>query len=121
MKVQDMIRSTPLEILAFLRGRMPVYHDSNVFFRDIHYGVRAWAELQGERLSYPAGELLAREFTDVMERKGIFVRIDGQTWVIRHEEYKTPRRETAPPKPAAPARPAAAAPAAANPAPAAGA
>lgn len=121
MKMQDMIRTTPLEILAFLRGRMAVYHDSNVFFRDIHYGIRAYAEAQGERMSYPAGEALAREFTDAMERKGIFIRIDGQTWVVRHEEYRTPRRETTPAKPAAPARPAAAPAAPPAPAPASGA
>lgn len=111
MKLQDIIRNSPQDILRFLRDRMPVIHASNVFFRDIQYGIRAFAQANGERVDYAAGEAFAREFAEVMERKGIFTRIDRQTWVLRHEEYRTPRREPAA-KPAAPARPAAAAPAA---------
>jgi hypothetical protein len=110
---RNLITDNALDVLGFLRTRMALYHLSNVFFRDLQYGIRAFLQGRGIRVGYTEGEVLAAEFVEVMERKKIFKRIDHQTWVVEHEEFRTPQRPQAA-KPA-PARPA---PAPAPPAPA---
>lgn len=91
-------------VLKDLKTRFTVYHQSNIFFRDIQYGIQAMLREQGIRVSYVEGERLAREFVDRMEQEKIFVARDRQTWALHYPEFKTPKVEKqAPAAAAAPA------------------
>ncbi len=101
------------EVLAFLKSRFPLYHRSNVFFRDIQYGIQVFLERRGIRARYPESEAIAREFALALEREGVFVPIDRQSWALNYPEFRTPvtkpapAAKPAPPAPAAPRPPAA--------------
>jgi hypothetical protein len=84
-------------VLKDLSNRFKVFHQSNIFFRDIQYGIQAMLREQGMKVSYVEAERLASEFVRRMEQEKIFVGIDRQTWTLRYPEFKTPKVE----KPAA--------------------
>ena len=98
------------EVLAFLKSRFPLYHQSNVFFRDIQYGIQLFLERKGIRVGYPESEQIANDFISTLEREGVLVAIDRQSWTLKYPEFRTP-----PSKPAPAARPVSSAPAAARP------
>ncbi|HTY58600.1 MAG TPA: hypothetical protein VMF59_07260 [Bacteroidota bacterium] len=92
------------EVLAFLKTRFPLYHRSNVFFRDIQYGIMLFLERNGIRAGYPESESIAHQFVAALVRDGILVAIDGQSWALNYPEYRTPVTKAPPAaKPAAPA------------------
>lgn len=90
------------EFLTFLKSKYHLYHLSNVFFRDIHYGVMAYLEYKGMKQRYSVAEEIARKVIESLEAKGILRRISKTAWMLNYPEFKKP-----PVKPAAPARPAA--------------
>jgi len=117
MKNVDHILNDDIEVLTFLKDRYPLYHLSNIFFRDIQYGIQMLFERRGARISYTEAEQQAREFVERLEKKKIFVPIDRQSWALYYEEFKTRPSKPAPAaKAAVPAKPAASAPAAPRPA-----
>ncbi|MBP1655289.1 MAG: hypothetical protein H6Q28_1845 [Bacteroidetes bacterium] len=81
-------------VLKGLKTRFQVYHQSNIFFRDIQYGIQAMLLEQGVRVSYAEAE-------QRMEQEKIFVARDRQTWALSYPEFKTPKVEKAPPAAAA--------------------
>lgn len=115
MKTRQNSRQAPRgrEVLAFLKSRSPVYHDSNVFFRDIQYGIQAMLREKGSRVRYPEAERLAGDVIEDLERANVLVRLDRQTWRVNEPGYRTPPvKKPAPPgaaaapagKPATPAQ-----------------
>ncbi len=76
-------------VLLYLRSRYPMYHMSNVFFRDVQYGLRAMLQEHGESIGYQEAERVARSFIERMEREKIFRRIDGQSWTVDYPEFRT--------------------------------
>lgn len=98
------------EVLAFLKSRFPLYHQSNVFFRDIQYGIQLFLERKGIKATYPESERIAHEFASTLEREGVLIAIDRQSWALNYPEFRTPPSKRVPA-----ARPAAPAPAVARP------
>lgn len=112
MKALDYVLNNDIEVVRFLKGRYPLYHLSNVFFRDVQYGIQTLLERKGLGAGYSEAEKIARAFVGQLEKKKILRPIDRQTWVLHYEEYRKPAV-----KPAAPAaRPAPSAAAASRPA-----
>lgn len=102
MKENELVRQHSKEVLHFLKGRYPLFHLSNVFFRDLHYGVREYLETQGIKLGYAAGEGVARDFIKELEAEKILVPVDPQTWTLNYPEFRTPQvKAPEAPKPAA--------------------
>lgn len=101
----------------FLKSRFPLYHQSNIFFRDIQYGIQLFLERKGIKAGYPESEQIAHGFISALEREGVLIAIDRQSWALMYPEFRTPSSKPAPAaRPAAPAA-AVALPAAAKPAP----
>ncbi|MBM2846134.1 MAG: hypothetical protein HW407_1446 [Bacteroidetes bacterium] len=118
MKELDYVLNNEREVLTFLKSKYPLYHLSNVFFRDIQYGIQVFLIRKKMEIGYSDAEKIAREFVAQLEKKKILSPIDKQTWVLQYPEFKKPI--TAPAlaaKPAPAARPTS--PAAALPRPAA--
>lgn len=90
MKSLDDILQHRTEILEFLKQRYPLYHLSNVFFRDIQYGIRTWLERRGEKMSYTEAEEVARAFVQALEKEKILTPIDRQSWVLQYPPFKKP-------------------------------
>jgi hypothetical protein len=88
------------DVLAFLKTRFPLYDKSNIFFRDIQYGIQVFLGRKGIKAGYPESEKIAREFASLMEREGVFVAIDRQSWALHYPEFRTPPSKPAPAAPA---------------------
>ncbi len=89
------------EFLKFLKSKFTLIHLSNLFFRDLHFGVMAYLDTNNVKLGYLESESLARSVASAFEQAKIFKKIDANTWVLNYPEFKL-----TPAKPAAPARPA---------------
>lgn len=97
------------EVLEFLKRRYPLYHLSNVFLRDVQFGIQAMLAEGGRRVGYREAERLARGLVGRLEREGVLRPIDRQTWVLHYEPFrKAPVKPAATEKPAARTAPAAA-------------
>jgi len=95
------------DFLKFLKTKFHLYHLSNVFFRDIHYGVMSYLDLNNLKYRYTKAEDLTRDIIRSLEDAGILKKVDNQAWVLVYPEFKKPMvKPAAPPKPAAAPKPA---------------
>jgi hypothetical protein len=85
------------DVLQYLKGRFPMFHQSNVFFRDIQYGIQLLLKEQGSDVNYASAERHARDFTSALEKDGVLVPVDPQTWVLNYPPFKTPVVKTSGP------------------------
>ena len=94
------------DVLDFLRTRFPVFHRSNLFLRDVQYGIQAMFVQKGVRVSYADAEEIAGAFVEKLEKDKILVPIDRQSWVVHYPDYRTPVRKKAEAPAAVPGKPA---------------
>ncbi|GJQ20608.1 MAG: hypothetical protein HBSIN02_09630 [Bacteroidia bacterium] len=99
-----LLRESKKELLNFLKARYSLYHLSNVFFRDIQYGVSAFLEWKSRKPRYSEAEALAQRLVADWVAEGILEMISTQAFVLKYPEFKKPST-----KPAVPAKPAPAA------------
>ncbi|MEX0736546.1 MAG: hypothetical protein WD182_03830 [Bacteroidota bacterium] len=96
------------EVWILLKSKYKLFHLSNVFFRDLHFGVMSYLQVKGVRHRYADAEQLTRQWIEALEKSGLLKRIDGDAYMLNNPEFKKPAV-----KPAVAAKPAAPKPAAA--------
>ena len=105
-KFTPIITSDLKQFLAFMKERYHLYHASNAFFRDFHFGVMTFLEADRVRLSYTATEDIAREVISALESQAILSKIDDRSWLLNYPEYrKEPKKAEPAAKPAAQPKP----------------
>ena len=126
----DVFIDYPYELFSFMREtHKPVFHNSNVFLRDVQYAIQDYYEdRHGVTIRNDAAEVLAREVAKAYEQKGIFRKVNPQGYLLNYPELLTTKEggtkggiwggtaAPLPPPAAAPKAPAAAAPKPAAPA-----
>jgi hypothetical protein len=75
--------------LNFLKSIIPVFHKSNVFFRDIQYGVQKYLLLKGLKVSNEQAEVLAAILIKELVEENIFFPLNAMTWVVNYPPYTT--------------------------------
>ncbi len=94
MNIKELVASNKVDFLNFMKSKFRLIHNSNVFFRDLHFGLMAYlVEKEGRKVSYTKGETLALELSMELEREGIFNKIDHQSWKLNYPEFILPRVE----------------------------
>jgi hypothetical protein len=96
-----LLQESRKELLSFLKSKYALYHLSNVFFRDLQYGIAAFLDWKMQKPRYSEAEELARQLVDTWVSEGILKTIGNQAYVLNYPEFRKP-----PVKPAAPAKPA---------------
>jgi hypothetical protein len=86
----NMLLDTNENFLTFLRTRAQLFHLSNVFFRDFHYGIMAYGESKGRKTSYGKAEELATELVSILEHADILRPIKPGSWMLNYPEFKKP-------------------------------
>jgi len=76
-----------IEFLHFMRKRSPLYHLSNVFFRDLHFAVIEFLKTKSVRVGQTEAEQVAREVALHFEKKNMFKKLDAQTWMLNYADY----------------------------------
>lgn len=87
MKQLLTVTNNQFEFLHFLKAKYPVYHLSNIFFRDLHYGVMEFLTMKNQKSTYTNSELVAREVAKYFEKKNIFKKINKQSWVLIYPDF----------------------------------
>ena len=92
MNEVEYIVNNKAEFLKYLKSKFPLIHESNVFFRDLHYGLMSYVEENlGKKLRYLDGERLADGIAVEFEKQGIFKKMDNRTWLLNYREFALPR------------------------------
>jgi len=86
-KKSQFILGNQVEFLQFMRSRAPLFHLSNVFLRDLHFTVIEFLKKKGMNVRQTEAELVAREIGLQFERKNIFRKLNGNTWVLLYPEF----------------------------------
>lgn len=81
------ITNNKIEFLHFLKKMFPIYHMSNLFFRDVHYGVLNFLEFKKIKITYGESEKIAIEVIKFYEKLNIFKKIDNNTWMLKYPEF----------------------------------
>lgn len=90
------------DFMLYLKSRYSLFHLSNVFFRDLHYGIMSYLETKRIKLGYGQAEQLAKRLIQELERSSVLKPIKSGSWMLNYSEFRKP-----PAKPEAPAKPAA--------------
>ena len=93
MKVRERVLGRPEEVLTALRSRLPIFHKSTLFFRDVQFGLQAILAAENARITNRDAEALARAFVETLEKGKLLLPIDHQTWMVNNPEFLTPTRK----------------------------
>lgn len=85
----DQLKNDQTIFLNFLKAKFPMFHNSNFFFRDFHYGIKKFFEKKGIIISYEKSEALAKELAMYFESQGIFIRTNSLGWKINYPDFIT--------------------------------
>jgi hypothetical protein len=102
MKPAEAVLNNDQEVLKYLKSRFPVFHLSNIFFRDIQFGIQSYLQVQELKVSSLLAADIARQFVAKLEREKILRPVDRQTWMVNFEEFRIPIVKPAPAGPKAP-------------------
>ena len=86
-KYLELLKSEDLSLLEFLKAKFPVFHNSNIFYRDFQYGIRSFLEKKEIEISYSEAGELAAQMALYFEEKGIFKRVNSMGWKINFPEF----------------------------------
>ena len=81
-------------VLRFMKSQSQLFHLSNVFFRDFHYGIMAYGKSLATTISYGKAENLASEVISSLEKKGILRPIKPGSWMLIYPEFRKPSTKT---------------------------
>jgi hypothetical protein len=89
----DELVGNQTQLLKYLKEKFVLLHHSNIFFRDLHFGVMAYLAEHGKKLAYNDAEAVARDVAGRLEQAGILKKIDHQSWLLNYPEFALPRVE----------------------------
>ena len=79
--LQELKRNETI-FLKFMQERYPIYTNSNIFLRDLQFGIQTFFERKDIKVKYPVAEELAFNFASYLEEKNDLQRLDDQTWKV---------------------------------------
>ena len=85
-----MVKNKELEFLMhndmlffnYLKERYPIFNNSNIFLRDIQYGIKSFFEKRDIKLSYSQVDILSTSIIQLFEDKNIFQQLTKNTWKV---------------------------------------
>ncbi len=80
------------ELFDFMRANdFPVYHASNIFYRDLQYAIRDYVRVhEGKDVGTRESDALAKAFVKDLEAKGVMKPFSHNTWILDDAEYLLP-------------------------------
>jgi hypothetical protein len=83
------------ELLDFMREHgFPVFHLSNIFYRDFQYGVRDFLRArEGVDVGARKADEIAAQVIADMESRRILQPHSRNTWILHHERYRLARKK----------------------------
>src|ERR1041384_4384 len=87
----DIFIDYPYELFSYMREiHKPVFHNSNVFLRDLQYSIQDYFEdKEGKTIRSDQAQKLAEEVARAYEQKGIFRKVNPQGFMLNFPELVT--------------------------------
>lgn len=85
----ELLKTENEKLLRFLKAKFPMFHNSNFFYRDLQYGIRSFMEKKEIKVTYNQAGVLANAFSNDLVDKGIFIKINNQSWKLNYPEFTT--------------------------------
>jgi hypothetical protein len=85
----ETLKSEQQIFLNYLKAKFPIFHNSNFFFRDLHFGIKSYFEKKGIDLSYSVSEQIAKKYSEHLEAERFFIKITDNTWRVEFPEFVT--------------------------------
>ncbi len=76
------------EVMNFLKTNYPLYNASNLFLRDVQFGLIEYFRRKHMTLRNRDAEAVARGFIDHLKKGRLVSQIDQQTWTLHYPEFK---------------------------------
>ena len=88
MPNSDIFIDYPYELFSYMREiHKPVFHNSNVFLRDVQYSIQDYFEdKEGKTIRDADAVRMAEEVARAYERKGIFRKVNPQGFTLNFPE-----------------------------------
>ncbi|MEP7234225.1 MAG: hypothetical protein ABI778_02905 [Ignavibacteriota bacterium] len=88
MPSSDIFIDYPYELFSYMREtHKPVFHNSNVFLRDVQYSIQDYFEdRQGQTIKDAEAVRMAQEVARAFESKGIFKKVNPQGFTLNFPE-----------------------------------
>lgn len=87
-RVEDINKNKEV-FLNYLKTKFPLFHNSNFFFRDFHYGVKYYLDEKQMPTNYQDAELIARQISSQLENDGVLVKVNEIAWKVNYPEFTT--------------------------------
>jgi hypothetical protein len=80
------------ELFTYMKHEgYPVFHMSNIFLRDIQYGIRDYYRSTYRKdIGTRKSDAMAKDFIADLESKGVLLRSNINTWILQMPEFLNP-------------------------------
>ncbi len=85
----ELIKNDYKVFLGFLKVKFPLFHNSNVFFRDLQFGIMSYLVRKGIKINNAQAESIAERMITFFEGEKIFTKIDKHSWRLNYPEFVT--------------------------------
>ena len=75
--------------LNYLKAKFPLFHNSNLFFRDFQYGIMGFLETKGITITIEVADELSKLLSDYYINQGVFIKTSKQGWRVNYPEFTT--------------------------------
>lgn len=80
--------------LNYFKSVFPVFHNSNIFFRDFQNAIRKFIQMKGNQVTYAEAEALANKFASELEKDGTLTKVNFIGWRLNYPLFKTGAPQT---------------------------
>ncbi len=81
-KLLNQLLSNQQEFFRFMKEKYPIFFNSNIFLRDIQYGVYTYFDMKGNKLKYFDAENIAVKFMENLENENKLIKLSHNTWKV---------------------------------------
>lgn len=74
------LKANKVSLFYYMKEKFPVFTNSNIFLRDIEYGIKGYYEKKDIKMSFRNMSLVAAEFVEFLESSGDLTPICRNTW-----------------------------------------
>jgi hypothetical protein len=91
---EDILVDDPDVLLGYMRQtKRPVFHNSNLFFRDIQYAIKDYFEDRlGVTIKPEEAQRIAKDVTKSFERQGVLKQVNSNGYLLIYPDLVTPKQ-----------------------------
>lgn len=88
-ETQQLLVNEKSVLLNYFKSRFPLFHNSNIFFRDMQFVIQSFLELRKVHLTYSEYESITSDFLAQLENEGKVIKVSANGWKVNMPEFRT--------------------------------